>query len=473
MQPGRARTSGLGVPLLPLAQWVGWVAPLRPTHGVLVLSCPSAALRVCTVLGHLAPVHRCARVVCGVACAVSWATWLLFTGVPAWFVVLRVRCPGPLGSCSAVCPLGVLCCMCGVLDHLAPVHRCARWVCCVACAVSLATWLLFTGAPARCVALRVRCPGPLGPCSPVCPLGVLCCVCGVRGHLAPVHPCDRPACCVACAVSWATWLLFTGAPARWVALRVRCPGPLCSCSPVCPLGVLCCVCAVLGHLAPVHRCARWVCCVAWAVSLATWLAFTGAPARCVVLRVRCPGPLFFFGGGVRRFWCCVWMWVCAGAGAGVGVGVVGDGGRVVVVLWVPRVCAGHQASGFQGAGPGGADGGWLAAVMVWRLRGWSRLLGSAWVAWPGAGVRVGVFMAWADGVVGSVGVAGLCGCRVCVRRRRGWLGWGTVGDAMGGGDAGDAYGGGCCRRRNGLVLLTWVLQVMRRAATGLVTLMVS
>ena len=33
--------------------------------------------------------------------------------------------------------------------------------------------------------------------------------------------------------------------------------------------------------------------------------------------------------------------------------------------------------------------------------------------------------------------------------------------------------GGCCRRRNGFVLLTWVLRVTRRAATGLVTLMVS
>ena len=53
-------------------------------------------------------------------CAVSWATWLLLTGVPAWFVVLRVRCPGPLGSCSPVCPLGVLCCACGVLvSHIA------------------------------------------------------------------------------------------------------------------------------------------------------------------------------------------------------------------------------------------------------------------------------------------------------------------------------------------------------------------
>ena len=31
----------------------------------------------------------------------------------------------------------------------------------------------------------------------------------------------------------------------------------------------------------------------------------------------------------------------------------------------------------------------------------------------------------------------------------------------------------CCRRRNGSVLLTWVLRVTRRAATGLVTLLVS
>ena len=105
MQPGRARTSGLGVPLLPLAWWVGGVAPVRPTHGVLVLSCPSAALRVCSVLGRLAPVHRCARAVCCVASAVSWATWLLFTGVLARCVVLRVRCPGPLGSRSPVCAL--------------------------------------------------------------------------------------------------------------------------------------------------------------------------------------------------------------------------------------------------------------------------------------------------------------------------------------------------------------------------------
>ena len=314
MQPGRARTSGLGVPLLPVARWFGWVAPVCRTHGVLVLSCPSVSLRVCSVLGHLAPVHRCARWVCCVACAVSLATWLLFTGAPGRCVALRVRCPGPLGSCSPVSSLGVLCSVCGVLGHLAPVHRCACSVCCVACAVSWATWLLFTGAPAGCVVLRGRCPGPRGFCSPVCPLGVLCCVCGVLGHLAPVHRCAcsvccqccvcgvlghlapvhrcaRWVCCVAWAVSWASWLLFTGVSARCVVLRVRCPGPLGSCSPVRPLGVLCCVGGVLGHLAPVHRCASSVCCVACAVSWATWLLFTGAPARCVVLRVRCPGPL--------------------------------------------------------------------------------------------------------------------------------------------------------------------------------------
>ena len=116
MQPGRARTSGFGVPLLPQARWAGWVAPVRPTHGVLVLSCPSAALRVCSVLGRWAPVHRCARAVCCGASAVSWASWLLFTGVLARCVVLHVRCPGPLGSCSPVC---VLC----------AVRVCHGWLC--------------------------------------------------------------------------------------------------------------------------------------------------------------------------------------------------------------------------------------------------------------------------------------------------------------------------------------------------------
>ena len=245
---------------------------------------------VCGVLGLPAPVHRCARSVWCVACAASWASRLLFTGAPARCVVLRVRRPGPLGSCSPVRPLGVWCSVCGVLGLPAPVHRCARSVCCVACAASWASRLLFTGAPARCVVLRVRRPGPPGSCSPVCPLGVLCCVCGVLGLPAPVHRCARSVCCVACAVSWASRLLFTGVPARCVVLRGRRPGPPGSCSPLCPLGVLCCVCGVLGLPAPVHRCARSPCCVACAASWASRLLFTGVPARCVVLRVRRPGP---------------------------------------------------------------------------------------------------------------------------------------------------------------------------------------
>ena len=254
--------------------------------------CPLGVLCcVCGVLGHLAPVHWCARSVCCFACAVSWANWLLFTGVPARCVVLCVRCPWPLGSCSPVRLLGVLLCVCGVLGHLAPVHRCARSVGCVACAVSRATWLLFTGVPARCVVLCMRRPGPLGSCSPMRPLGALCCVCGVLGHLAPVHRCARSVCCVACAVSWAPWLLFTGVPTPCVVLRVQCPGRPGSCSPVCPLGVLCCMYGVPGHSAPVLPCARSVLCFACAESRATWFLFTGVLARCVVLRVRCPGPL--------------------------------------------------------------------------------------------------------------------------------------------------------------------------------------
>ena len=46
----------------------------------------------------------------------SWASWLLFTGVLARCVVLHVRCPGPLGSCSPVC---VLC----------AVRVCHGWLC--------------------------------------------------------------------------------------------------------------------------------------------------------------------------------------------------------------------------------------------------------------------------------------------------------------------------------------------------------
>ena len=255
------------LPAYPLrTHWVGlgWTVGL----GGLTWSC-GAPCRVYGVLGLLAPVHRRACPVCGVACAVSWAAWLLFTGVRAPRVVLRVRCPGPPGSCSPVCTPCVWCCVYGVLGLLAPVHRCARSVCAVVCTVSWVAWLLFTGVRALCVVLCVQCPGPPGSCSPVA----------------------RSVCGVVCTVSWASLLLFTGVHALCVVLRVRCPGPPCSCSPVCTLCVWCCVYGVLGLLTPVHRRARSVCAVASTVSWASWLLFTGVHALCVVLWVRCLGSL--------------------------------------------------------------------------------------------------------------------------------------------------------------------------------------
>ena len=259
------------------------------------------------VLGLLAPVHRCARPACGAVCTVSWASWLLFTGVHALCVVLRVRRPGPSGSCSPVRTLCVWCCVYAVLGLLAPVHRCARSVCGVARTASWASWLLFTGVHVLCVVLRVRCPGPPGSCSPVCTLCVWCCAYGVLGLLAPVHRCARPACGVVCTASWASWLLFTGVHALCVVLCVPCPGPPGSCSPVRTLCMWCCVYGVLGLLAPVHRCARSVCGGACTASWASWLLFTGVHALCVVLRVRCPG-LPGSCSPVRTpcVWCCVY-----------------------------------------------------------------------------------------------------------------------------------------------------------------------
>ena len=185
-------------------------------------------------------------------CAVSWATWLLFTSVPTRSIALRLQSPGPLGSCSPVRPFGVLLCLCGVLDDLAPVHRCACVVCRVACAVSWVTWLLFTGEPARCVVLCVGCPWSPGSCSPVCPLGVLLCVCGVLGHLAPVHQCAWPWCPIP--------LLCL------VLVRAWCPGPCGACSLACALCPLC-VC-------------RW------------WFCFSSSPPNFFSFFV--PSRLFFF-----------------------------------------------------------------------------------------------------------------------------------------------------------------------------------
>ena len=301
------------------ASWASWLL-FTGVHAlcvVLRVRCPGppgSCSPVCTpcvwysvygVLGLPAPVHRCARSVRGVARTVSWASWLLFTGAHALRVVLRVRRPGPPGSCSPVCTLCVWCCVYGVLGLLAPVHRCARPVCGVACTVSWAPWLLFTGAHALRVVLCVRCPGPPGSCSPMCTLCAWCWAYGVLGLLAPVHRCARPACGVVCTVSWASRLLFTGAHALRVVLRVRPPGPPGSCSPVCTLCVWCCVYGVLGLLAPVHRCARSACGVVCTVSCASRLLFTGAHALCVVLRVLCPGP-----PGSCSLVCTLCVWCC-------------------------------------------------------------------------------------------------------------------------------------------------------------------
>ena len=152
---------------------------------------------------------------------------------------------------------------------------------CVVFAVSRATWLLLNGVLAWCGVFHVPCSGPLCSWSSVCLPGAWCSVRGVLGHLTPVHRCARSLRCGACAVSWAAWLLFTSVRARCVVLRVRCTGPLGSCSPVCLLGAWCCVRGVLGHLAPVHRCARSLRSVAFAVFWATWLLLTGVHAPCV------------------------------------------------------------------------------------------------------------------------------------------------------------------------------------------------
>ena len=323
--------------------------------------------RVCGLLGFVAPVFWCARVVCvvwrvfcpgtlgscslvcsvcmlpcvavcvvfsvrccvcgflglpapgspvrtlGLWCCVrlvSWASRLLFTGVFVWCVVWYVRRARPSGSCSLVCVSGALCGMHAVLGLVAPVHRCACSMCGVLCVVSWASWLLCTGVLSWCVVRCVRCPGPLGSCSPVCALGVQCFVFGVLGLLAPVHRCACVVCCVVCTVSWASWILFTDVHARCAVFCAWCLEAFGSCSPACFSGVLCGVCGVLGHLAPVQRCARSVLGVLCLMSWASWLLFTGvsvlcgvcgvlghlAPVRrctrvaCGVLRVRCPGP---------------------------------------------------------------------------------------------------------------------------------------------------------------------------------------
>ena len=342
--------------------------------------------------------------------------------------------PAPTGSRSIFCRVGAgcgghlapvhrcarsVCCVCGVLGLLAPVHRCARSVCCVVswvslatwllctgvhvrcalCAVSLASWFLFADVPAQFVLLRVRCRWPLGSCLPVRPLDVLCCAFGVLGHLAPVHRYARSVCCVLRSASLATWLLFTSVRARYVVLRVRCPWPLGACSPVCSCGVFCVVCCGVLRFSVsvvVLSCARrarapyafsaW--CVFLGVVVVAWhlVLCLGCGRRCaslarLVAPCWCEVPPPVRSLSVRRSalpspWCLPQP----GARA---LGFIGRlpgarGGRPRTGLMVPA--AGPRRGGGAGLDPrrtcsGPRDG----VVPGWSLRRWSRAACAAMV----------------------------------------------------------------------------------------------
>ena len=129
---------------------------------------------------------------------------------------------------------------------------------------------------------------------------------------------------------------------------------------------------------------------------------------------------------------------------------------VLVWTWVPwrkvdwrllrsgfPVCVsalGHPvAFGFRGTSQRGAGGGQSAALVVWCLFWWSWLSGSTWVAWPDAGVRVGILLVravWVAGIslfgAGWLALAAgawLVSWRpawVVVRAWLAWVGWGRV-----------------------------------------------
>ena len=234
--------------------------------------------------------------------------------------MLCVRYPGRVGSSSPVCPLFVLCHTCGVLGLFAPVHRCACSVCCAACTVSWALWLLFTSLLARCAVLRVRRLGPLGSCSPVGSLGVLCWGLHVRGVAAGrtlVHPdggFSQPAGAGFAAgralVQSGRWLFIAGR--RWVPSERALVDPDGGCSVAgrggvrcrartCPSGrrlvllgtcsravVHCVLCAHFGFAAPGGRCCLAPVRLPW-LWLAAYLSrVPRGPAWCAVPR---PVPL--------------------------------------------------------------------------------------------------------------------------------------------------------------------------------------
>ena len=151
---------------------------------------------------------------------------------------------------------------------------------------------------------------------------------------------------------------------------------------------------------------------------------------------------FFLFGGLARVLC-------------VDVGVCRCRLPVPRALVRGGLTAGGWRQWWRGACVGGC-GSWL--VSGWRGRAWA----CVWVcSWRGL---MGWWAVWAWLVCVGVGY-------VCAEGAVGWAGapwamqWVEVMLVT--------PTGGCCRRRNGSVLLTWVLRVTRRAATGLVTLLVS
>ena len=257
--------------------------------------------------------------------------------------------------------------------------------------------------------------------------------------------------------------LCVGASQRWVR-RVVGVG-LVSVSTVC----LAAVCRVSSSAAP-HGGLLWWClggglglCGSWegaGHAGSGWLGGGGArvwacvfalcsprgPFLCLSLTplfsLACLALFFFLGGGLAGVLC-------------VGVGVCR------CRLPVPRapVRGGLTAGGWRQWWRGAyVDGGGSWLVSGWRGRAWV----CVWVcSWRGL---MGWWAVWAWFVCVGVGY-------VCVEGAVGWarapwaMQW--VEEML------VTPTGGCCRRRNGSVLLTWVLRVTRRAATGLVTLLVS
>ena len=191
-------------------------------------------------------------------------------------------------------------------------------------AVSLAVWPLFTSVPARFAVLRLRCPGPLGSCSPVCSLGVFLLAsffffswgrpgCGVFGA---VRGCG----CVLVPVLVWTWVSW-GTGVGWLS---RCGFPVCAPAPRLPVS-----------RAPVRG----------VLTAGGWrLWWRGA---CVGGRGSLVAP-GWRGQARARVWVCswrglmgwwaVWAWlVCVGVGYVWAEGAVGWAGALWVMQWVEEM----------------------------------------------------------------------------------------------------------------------------------------